>query len=66
MFLISSYLFHPAVMVEYLKLQQDPGYPVEILDDPLGLWCRKDSWMLHNVQQNVCCTNVKAKKAPLI
>lgn len=42
----SIYLFHPAEMVEHLKLQQDPGDPVEIFDDPLGLWCGKNTRML--------------------
>lgn len=34
----SWYLSEPSSMVQHLKLQQDFGQFVEVLDDPLGLW----------------------------
>lgn len=58
-FTITLCLFHPAVMVEHLKLQQDPCYPVKVPDDPLGLWCREHSRMLHMDRTFLYCAALK-------
>lgn len=34
----SWYLSEPSSVVQHLKLQQDFGQFVKVLDDPLGLW----------------------------
>lgn len=44
------YLFHPAVMVDHLKLQQHSRYLVKVPDDSFCLLCGKNSWMLTKVK----------------
>lgn len=50
-----SYLCHPVLMIEYLKLQEDPCYSVKVPDDPFGLCGGKNPRMLHRNEITVYC-----------